>query len=89
MTLHEAASVFLIIGGVLLGPISGRPGKIIEPMMENCGPGMVCARHPGETTAETCIRAMKEIGVRPIIGMNGVLGSRAVHCIPAPSGLIR
>ena len=65
MKFNEASAVFLIIGGVLLGPISGRSGKIIEPMMENCGPGMVCARHPGETTAETCTRAMREIGAVP------------------------
>ena len=113
MTLHEASAVFLIIGGVLLGPIEGKylsnidvvhdcvrahgiePGTPMVAAPESC-PRITVAR---ETTAETCARAMREVGARPYEGMKGAGwipqtfadGSDGiqVRCIPAPSGLVK
>ena len=76
MTLHEAAAVYLIIGAVMMGPIEGQdlsninavhdcvrahgiePGTPMVAAPESC-PRITVAR---ETTAETCARAMREIG---------------------------
>lgn len=110
MTLHEAASVFLIIGGVLLGPIEGRqienaekaakwaacmkeknPGpfpQVMDTAVRECGINTIME----ETTAETCERAMREVGAYRLPGQpsawHGPDGVRA-YCIPTPSGLIQ
>ena len=79
MTLHEAAAVYLIIGGVLLGPIERPllPG-LIEQARTECKDAehwALClsmkehelkAWWPRETTAETCERAMREIGAEHV-----------------------
>ena len=49
MTLHEAASVILIIGTVVLGPYEG---KDISWYNNGCGPGPNCAISSG--TAAAC-----------------------------------
>ena len=71
MRLHEASAVFLIIGGVLLGPIEAR-------LQQQCLPESAGGpKHSGgyynmencldrETTAETCARAMREIGAQHV-----------------------
>ena len=48
-----------------------------------------------ETTAETCARAMREVGVGDTdmwttqVVMGGFIGKIRVLCIPAPTGLVR
>ena len=78
MKLMEASAVFLIIGGVLLGPIEAK-----------CTTGGVfgAAQCRGwEPTAQTCARAMREIGANR---KHRIEGGQRVLCIPAPSGLMR
>jgi hypothetical protein len=54
-----------------------------------------CLRPEPETTAETCARAMREIGVEPLWDypeynhLEGTYLGQRVLCIPAPSGLVR
>ena len=73
MKLHEASAVFLIIGSVLLGPIEGiatTDEKAVETCVKSITAGgfnrAVHCREVTplipETTAETCDRAMREIG---------------------------
>ena len=80
MILHEAASVFLIIGSVLLGQIEVRQ-RTPQPCDPTVSP---CFTY--ETSAETCARAMREIGANR---KHRIEGGQRVLCIPSPSGLIR
>ena len=107
MKLHEASAVFLIIGGVLLGPIEGketwgstglcscdlgdRPGPLCPIKEELDGSQCHVQR---ETTAETCARAMREVGAEKtwnswFITVPDSPRSIRVLCIPAPSGLAK
>lgn len=117
MKFMEGASIFLIIGGVLLGPIMKHPtektpeqGSGVVEKYRAClkaagEPIGIIGKHnrhclslywgPYETTAETCARAMREIGATldTVFTMSdmqypsGHLHEQPVLCIPAPSGL--
>ena len=101
MTLHEAATVFLIIGAVLLGPIRAHEviGSRVPIGQDGCVVGVDCWEPMFVGTAETCARVMKEIGAQKVISWTGrpwdakidgyVLSGEPVLCIPSPSGLIR
>ncbi len=95
--LYEAGAVLLIIGAVILGPIDGR-GLVPLPDRK-CTDGAVHMEPPCyrmETTAETCVRAMKEMGARRtnfrVIDdpdADWAIKGQPVLCIPAPTGLRR
>jgi len=126
MKLYEAASVFLIIGGVLLGPIERK--MVVQPEVNiqqyqhcmdinnahsttqswaaadrKCKEHLIRAGVVYETIAETCDRALAEIGVsdgsahrRTGYSIKEVAIYRLlkppfwpVVCIPAPTGLVR
>lgn len=109
MKLLEAFSVLLIIGSAVVGPIenswvedSAAPYRVGIPRPDLGKNSHMGGHYRLESTAETCARAMKEIGavyVPPysgrtveqkegwFIGGKKVDGANAVLCIPAPSGL--
>ncbi|KKK96185.1 hypothetical protein LCGC14_2665260 [marine sediment metagenome] len=63
MKLHEASAVFLIIAGVLLGTIESQEvGTRIPAGKEFCQEGFDCLPPEYEPTAETCARALRDIG---------------------------
>ena len=99
MKLYEAGAVLLIIAGAMIGPIVPQ-----HPLSLNAACGEAegrdawrkCLskyRRTYETTAETCARAMKEIGAEyikfPDAPGTWVVGKNEVLCIPAPTGLRR
>ena len=84
MKVYEVASVFLIIGGVLLGPIE-RKCTIQNPFGAS-----QCSRSSAgrESVAIACARAIQEIGG---VQSGGIWYLKNVPskiiCIPAPSRL--
>ncbi len=118
MKLYEAGAVLLIIGSAVVGPIGGQRITPLSQIAveqaclrdlvshpEKGAYGPTCMGPPGilETTAETCARAMKEIGASPSvttedgphaweirkINRKGKPFMVSVLCIPAPTGLRR
>lgn len=97
MKIHEAAAVYLIIGSVMMGPIE----RLYTIRSAEDGLGQM----KYETTAETCARAIREIGAVPFNPLRGQPNRRSyqlrhftpsgkpwninVLCIPAPSGLVQ
>ena len=109
MRLCESAAVLLIIGSAVVGPVASKCDKewVRQCVDKRPAVGSAICGHPGyckdETPAETCARAMKEIGVdadksataqhapveRFLMSYGTLPGVGPVHCIPAPSGLKR
>ena len=110
MTLREASAVLLIIGSAVVGPIEVRQVPLFDILsgteITNCTnikTKKQCTT--AEPIAETCARAMKEIGVIifPLPGPgifsdenylmyqteDNRLVKLPVRCIPAPSGLVK
>ena len=96
MTLHEATSVFLIIGSVLLGPIRAHEviGSRVPMGQDGCVIGVDCWEPMFVGTAETCARALREIGAvqtarKTILGWehggDWYVNNKPVFCIPSPS----
>lgn len=97
-----STSVFLIVAGVLLGPIDA--DQVWSQCRAMTANAAVCGQPKTESTAETCERVMREMGAerKPAVsdkwetpfhppaptGLGGyVLHGQSVLCIPAPTGL--
>jgi len=98
MTLREASAVLLIIGSAVVGPIEVRQVPLFDILsgteITNCTDVKTKKQcTTAEPIAETCTRAMKEIGAKEPgpkspTGWATLDGVR-IQCIPAPSGLTR
>ena len=92
VTRPARADVLLIVNGVTVGPIQQyvklepRSPDWVDYCKQRPPPSLILGRCSGsevESIAETCERAMKEIGAAQLVAGQPVL------CIPAPSGLKR
>lgn len=86
MRIRESASVLLIIGSAVVGPIEARCAAgawVPEPTpFASDGPLILGTCKRIEPIAETCARAMKEIGLEKV--QAGVMSDGRLMMLPTP-----